>query len=158
MIKHLLIVSMFFLALLASGCLRPVRNDGMGMIPNIKDGDKIFLNTRIGELKRGDITAFLYPKDTSKWYIKRVIALPNEKIEIVGGKVLINGEQLDEPYLDENYNSMKDSHPPRITPAEHYFVLGDNRDNSSDSRYWGPVHKNLIQGVYYATYSQAETK
>jgi signal peptidase I len=153
--KSFLISACFFIFLTACS-LKPVRNEGTGMSPTLNDGDKIFIDKNFGELKRGDIITFLYPKDRSKWYVKRVIGLPNETVEIREGKVYINDLILDEPYIEEIYNQQDASFRPQKIPENQYFVMGDNRDNSSDSRYWGTVDKELIIGKYYMTYSEAE--
>ncbi len=126
------------------------------MSPNFRNGDKIFADKNLKDLKRGDIITFLYPKDRTKSYIKRIIALPGETVEIREGKTYVNGEILDEPYVNEEYNQSKATFAPRKVPEYQYFVMGDNRDNSSDSRYWGTVDEKLITGRYYATYSRAE--
>jgi signal peptidase I len=154
--KHLLIL-VFILTVCFSACSsKPVRVDGIAMKPNFNDGDRILIEKNPGKLHRGDLITFLYPKDTSKWYFKRIIGLPGETVEIREGKVYINEQLLDEPYVDETYNQSKGSFPPRKIPDDQYFVMGDNRDNSSDSRYWGTVGKELITGKYYATYLKAE--
>ncbi len=134
----------------------PVLVEGTAMKPSFNDGDKILINKNLGELQRGDLITFLYPKDRTKWYFKRIIGLPNETIEIREGKVYINDQYIDEPYIDEVYNEQKANLPPRKIPEYQYFVMGDNRDNSSDSRYWGTVDKELITGKYYMTYSAAK--
>jgi signal peptidase I len=155
-------ISGFFIlifSLLNAACApQPVRVEGTAMLPNLSDGDKIIVNKNIGELKRGNVISFLYPKDTSKWYIKRVIGLPGENIYILEGKVFVNGQILNEPYLDQKYNQTGDSFAIRTVPENHYYVLGDNRDNSSDSRYWGTVSKDLITGKYVSTYYKANSK
>lgn len=134
----------------------PVMIEGTAMLPGFKNGDRVLMDKNLGELKRGEVIIFLYPKDTSKSYIKRIIALPNETVEIKDGKVLINGQILDEPYLDQSYNQSFASFPSRKIAENNYFVLGDNRDNSSDSRYWGSVSKDLIKAKYYTTYLKGE--
>lgn len=129
-----------------------MRIEGKGMLPNFKDGDRVLVEKNGGEIKRGDIIFFHYPKDTTKLYFKRVVGLPNETVAIFKGKVAINDKELDEPYLDQTYNQSKTNLPPIKVPNQSYFVLGDNRDNSSDSRYWGTVKKELIVGKHYITY------
>ncbi|MGH9755099.1 MAG: signal peptidase I [Blastocatellia bacterium] len=136
--------------------VQPVRVEGQSMEPKLHDQDRIFINKFIYPLrewigdekpiKRGDIVVLLYPDDPSKSYIKRVVGLPGEEINVENGKLYVNGEQIDEPYLDSEYLS-QDSMPnkERVRP-HHYFVLGDNRRNSSDSRYWGQVPEKYIYG------------
>jgi signal peptidase I len=143
-------------ALFSACSPKPVRVEGTAMLPTLRDGDRILMDESIGELKRGDIVMFLYPKDKSKSYIKRIIGLPGETVEIRVGQVYINGQILDEPYIDESYNQAKQSFAPRPVAENTYFVAGDNRDNSSDSRYWGTVPRELIKGKYYMTYSKGK--
>lgn len=148
------------LVLFAAGCvyvlqMQPVKVEGTTMIPALNDGDKIIVDRKIDKLERGDIIVFYFPPDPVKSYIKRIIALPNETIEIRDGVVLINGKVLEEKYLDPELNQSHRSIEPFTLPADNYFVMGDNRDNSSDSRLWGPVERKLIYGVYIKKYSEA---
>jgi len=155
--KYLSALGLVLIAYFFAACsFQPIAVEGTAMKPAFNDGDKIFIDKNLGELKRGDVITFLYPKDRSKWYFKRIIGLPGETIEIRSGKVYINGQVLDEPYVDESFNQSKMNMPPQIIPENQYFVMGDNRDNSSDSRYWGTVPKELITGEYYTTYSKAK--
>ena len=155
--KYLLISGFALLVGLFSACsLQPVAVEGTEMKTAFNDGDKILVDAKLDGLKRGDVIIFLYPKDRSKSYFKRIIGLPGEVVEIQAGKTFINGQVLDEPYVDETYNQTKSHFSPRKVPEYQYFVMGDNRDNSSDSRYWGTVDKELITGKYYMTYSKAE--
>ncbi|MBK6796667.1 MAG: signal peptidase I [Acidobacteria bacterium] len=136
--------------------IQPVRVEGQSMMPKLHDQDRIFVNKFIYPLrewfgdkepiKRGDIVVLLFPNNPSQSYIKRVVGLPGERVEIIDGKLYVNGELIDEPYLDKDYVS-HDSTPPTIevTP-HHYFVMGDNRNNSSDSRSWGLVPEKYIYG------------
>lgn len=135
---------------------KPVRVDGTAMLPAFADGDRVLMDQNVGELKRGDVIMFLYPKDHSKWYIKRIVGLPGDIVEFRGGQIFINGEKLDEPYVDEEHNQTKANFPPKKVSENNYYVLGDNRDNSSDSRYWGTVDRNLIKGKYTMTYAKAQ--
>lgn len=120
------------------------------MLPTIKDGEKIrierFDSNAEVSIKRGDIILFLYPRDTSKFYIKRVIGLPNETIEIHENKVFIDGKELPEPYVEPKLNESRFTQPPKKITEGSYYVMGDNRDNSSDSRFWGLVPKKNIFG------------
>lgn len=111
--------------------------------------------TPVSYIKRGDIVIFLFPENQSKSYIKRIVGLPGETIEIKDGKVLINEILIEEPYLNPDYVS-EDTMPAPVTIApDHYFVLGDNRRNSSDSRYWGTVPRKLIYGKFWRRYYEA---
>jgi signal peptidase I len=99
--------------------------------------------------ERGDVIVFRFPREPSREFIKRVMALPGETVEVRGGKVIVNGQQLSEPYIERqaSYNF-----GPEMVPADNYFVLGDNRNNSSDSHIWGMVPRDKIIGkswVYY---------
>jgi signal peptidase I len=135
--------------------IQPVRVEGQSMMPRLHDQDRIFVNKFIYPLrewlgdrepiKRGDIVVLLYPEDPSKSYIKRVVGLPGEEVNIENGKLYINGIQVDEPYLDPEYLSQDTTGPTRVK-EHHYFVMGDNRRNSSDSRYWGLVPEKYIYG------------
>ncbi len=136
--------------------VQPVRVEGQSMMPKLHDQDRIFVNKFIYPLrewigdkepiKRGDIVVLLYPDDPSKSYIKRVVGLPGEEVNVENGKLYINGVQMVESYLDSEYIS-SDSMPGSVHVKEHhYFVMGDNRRNSSDSRYWGLVPEKYIYG------------
>ena len=135
--------------------VQPVRVEGQSMMPRLHDQDRIFVNKFVYPLrewlgdrepiKRGDIVVLLYPEDPSKSYIKRVVGLPGEEVNVENGKLYINGTQVDEPYLDPEYLSQDTTGPTRV--REHfYYVMGDNRRNSSDSRYWGQVPEKYIYG------------
>lgn len=138
--------------------VQPVRIEGQAMMPTLYNGDKVFMLKQIKELNRGDIVMFLFPEDQTKSYIKRIVGLPGETIEIKDGKLFINGALIEEPYLDPDYAG-QDSMPAPVTIApDNYFVLGDNRRNSSDSRYWGTVPRKLIYGKFWRRYSKAADK
>lgn len=121
---------------------------GTSMEPNIHDGDRLnverFDRGVKFEVKRGDIIAFRYPEDTSKFYIKRLIGLPNETVEIRDGAAFINGSKLEESYVDPKRNQVNIPRPPILVKEHYYYVLGDNRDASSDSRSWGLVPEENI--------------
>ncbi len=99
--------------------------------------------------KRGDIVVFRYPRDPSRDFIKRVVALPGESVEIKAGQVYVNNQRLEEPYIFDNPTY---SRPPEIVASDHYFVLGDNRNNSSDSHVWGSVPLHNVIGKAWLTY------
>jgi signal peptidase I len=136
--------------------IQPVRMAGKSMSPNINDGDKLFMLKQIGELRRGDIVIFLYPENQTKSYIKRIVGLPGETIEVIDGKVFINGNRIEEPYLAPEYASQDSTPEPLAIPPDNYFVLGDNRRQSSDSRYWGPLPRKLIYGKFWYRYAEGK--
>lgn len=125
-----------------------VVSQGFGMLPAIKDGQRIIVERfdQFGEVKvqRGDIVLFWFPDDPVATYVKRIIGMPGDSVEIVEGTVIVNGRKLDEPYVDSRLNLMRRSQPPVYVRSAHYYVLGDNRDNSSDSRIWGLVPEKYI--------------
>lgn len=136
------------------------RNVSMNMAPTLLAGDLIATDTRqyaVGHTpERGEIITFKYPKDTSIIYVKRVIGLPGENISIKGGSLYINGEEIAEPYIQDNSNVRPYSQymDEKKIPEGHVFVLGDNRDNSNDSRFWGMLPISKITGkvtlIWYA--------
>ena len=127
---------------------QPVRVEGTSMLPMLEDQDRLFINKlayRVGEIQRGDVVVFLYPHDHQKSYIKRVIALPGDDLKIEHGHVFVNGKELAEKYVPPRFED--DRSLPETTVPEHaYFVMGDHRSISSDSRDFGPVDKDLIYG------------
>jgi signal peptidase I len=138
------------------------------MEPTLQVGDHLLVNKFIYGIKfpfigtkyfqfkkpqRGDIIVFVYPKDRSKDFIKRVIGTEGEKVQIIQNKIYINEKKIDDPWghFDERSQSAKYLHPmenngPFFVPKECLFVLGDNRDNSQDSRFWGFVNVNEVKG------------
>lgn len=129
---------------------QPVKVEGTSMMPSLEDQERIFINKFIyrfgmGAVERGDMVVFWYPGDPSKSYIKRVIALPGDRVEIREGDVFLNGEPLKEDYVPDYYRD-RQSVPEAVVPPDHYFVLGDHRSSSNDSRAWGPVHRRHIYG------------
>ncbi len=129
---------------------RPVRVEGTSMMPTLNDEERIFINQftyrfGISQISRGDTIVFWYPWDRSKSYIKRVIGLPGDKVEIEDGQVFVNGHELNESYLPDEYRD-RSSMERKVVPPGEYFVLGDHRASSNDSRVWGTVPRNLIFG------------
>jgi signal peptidase I len=127
---------------------QPVRVEGTSMLPVLEDQDRLFINKmayRVGDIRRGDIIVFLYPRDHAKSYIKRVIALPGDTLRIDHGSVFVNGQHVAEPYVPARFTDDR-SQPQMIVPAHEYFVMGDHRSISSDSRDFGPVTRDLIYG------------
>lgn len=120
----------------------------------IMTGDRVLglrFSYWFSEPQQGDIVIFKYPDDESQNYIKRIIGLPGDKVEIIEGLVYVNGELLNEPYL---WEMPKGSFGPYVVPKKHYFMLGDNRNNSRDSRYWNNkfVSDEQILGKAYWIY------
>jgi len=153
-----LIVTIF--TLLIVFVVQPVVVDGESMVPELQNGERLIVSKLVyydikgfslGHIERGDIVVFWYPKDPDKSYVKRVIGLPGETVEIEDGVVFIDGKRLEEPYLDTEFN--KNLPDARSKVSDHYyFVMGDNRDNSSDSRLWGLVPEKYIYGKAFFRY------
>jgi signal peptidase I len=140
------------------------------MEPNLLIGDHLLVNKfvsaptltavektvlPIGTIQRGDIMVFKHPKTPDRDLIKRTIGLPGETIELRDRRVYINGKALDEPYAhfmfppgsaDIPDNDVRRNFGPLTVPPDHYFMMGDNRDNSEDSRYWGPLRRDHVKG------------
>jgi len=110
----------------------------------------------IRDIRRGDVIVFKYPDEPDRDFIKRVIGLPGETIEMKAKKIYINGQPLDEPYVhflepvgdaqEVISYDLRENYPKTVVPQDFYFVMGDNRDNSQDSRYWGFLPRNYIKG------------
>lgn len=114
---------------------------------------KVLMKT--GDPQRGDIVVFLFPEDESKDFIKRVIGLPGETLEVRDKVVYINGQPLDEPYARHTKADtlpVRDNFGPVVIPEGEYFVMGDNREGSYDSRWWGPVQRSKIVGKALVIY------
>jgi signal peptidase I len=129
---------------------QPVKVEGTSMMPALTDQERIFINKftyrfGIGSIERGDMVVFWFPLDPSKSYIKRVIGLPGDTVEIDNGTVIVNRKPLVEPYVPEKYRDHQSRPPERIGPDQ-YFVLGDHRSSSNDSRAWGTVPRKNIYG------------
>jgi signal peptidase I len=127
---------------------QPVKVEGTSMYPLLSDQERIFINKfvyRFEPIERGDVIVFWYPLDRSKSFIKRVVGLPGETIEVRTGHVYINGEELADQYVPAGYLDGFNSPPHRIA-ADSYFVMGDHRDSSNDSRVFGSVPRQFIYG------------
>jgi signal peptidase I len=143
-----LILSVLLAFIVVVFLYQPVQVEGTSMMPGLVNHERIFINKfvyRFEPIRRGDVVVFWYPLDTSKSYIKRVIGLPGETVTIQDGKVLIDGKSLDEPYVLPQYFD-HESYAPMYVEPDHYYVLGDHRDASSDSRVWGTVGRKYIYG------------
>jgi len=129
---------------------QPVKVEGTSMMPSLVDQERIFINKfvyRFGwsDVQRGDMVVFWFPQDPSKSYIKRVIGLPGDRVRIDFGQVYLNGRPLIEPYVPDEFRD-RFSSPETVVPPDKYYVLGDHRSSSNDSRSWGPVHRRNIFG------------
>jgi signal peptidase I len=127
---------------------QPVRVEGTSMQPGLRDQDRLFIDKfffRFEKIGRGDVVVFHYPRDPEKSYIKRVIALPGDTIRINQGRVFINGFPIEEPYVPLRYEDTRSMAEMTVPPGE-FFVMGDHRSISSDSRDFGPVDRDLIYG------------
>jgi signal peptidase I len=127
---------------------QPVKVEGTSMAPLLSDQERIFINKfvyRFEPIGRGDVIVFWYPLDRSKSFIKRVIGLPGDTIEIRSGHLYLDGKELLEPYVPAFYLDGS-SYALRRIPADNYFVMGDHRDSSNDSRMFGPVPRQYIYG------------
>jgi signal peptidase I len=129
---------------------QPVKVEGTSMMPTLTDQERIFINKftyhfGLGSIERGDMVVFWYPGDPSKSYIKRVIGIPGDTVYIDAGQVFVNDRALVESYIPEDYRDRVSWEEHRVPPGE-YFVLGDHRSSSSDSRTWGFVKRDAIYG------------
>src|ERR1700735_687845 len=127
---------------------QPVKVDGTSMAPLLSDQERIFINKfvyRFEPIERGDVVVFWYPLDKSKSFIKRVIGLPGETIELRGGRLYVNGAAQKEIYIPPSYLDGS-SYGPITIPEGNYFVMGDQRDSSNDSRVVGAVGRPYIYG------------
>jgi signal peptidase I len=124
------------------------RVEGQSMAPTLQDQDRLIVNKlayRIGEPQIGDIVMLYYPNDPKKSFVKRVIGAEGDQIKIVNGKVYRNDVLMDDSFVPEEYKS-HDDWGPEVIPEGYYFVMGDHRNNSSDSRHWRFVPKKYIIG------------
>jgi signal peptidase I len=127
---------------------QPVKVEGTSMAPLLSDQERIFINKfvyRFEAIQRGDVVVFWYPLDRSKSFIKRVVGLPGETVEIRRGAVYVNEKIVPEPYVPAMYEDFSDFGPVRV-PKDSYFVMGDHRISSNDSRVFGPVADRYIYG------------
>ncbi len=124
------------------------RVDGLSMAPTLEDHDRLIVNKlvyELGEPRPGDIVMLYYPLNPEKMFVKRVIAREGDSVRIVDGHVYVNDVPLHDDYVPAEFRS-HDDWGPQIVQQGYYFVMGDHRNNSSDSRHWGPVPKKYIVG------------
>ena len=139
-----ILIAMFVIVFL----YRPVKVEGTSMMPTLYDQERLFINQfsyKFGDIKHGDTVVFWYPEDTTRSYIKRVIGLPGDRVAVDDGYVFLNGKRLDESYVPPRYRDDR-SYPETVIPSGKYFVLGDDRVSSNDSRSWGLVPRSYIYG------------
>jgi signal peptidase I len=127
---------------------QPVKVEGTSMNPLLSDQERIFINKFIYHFEpidRGDVVVFWYPLDRSKSFIKRIVGLPGETVEIRAGEVYVDGKKLADQFIPSSYLDGS-SYGPIELPEDQYFVMGDHRDSSNDSRVFGPVPRQYIYG------------
>ncbi len=143
-----LFLSVFLAIVVILFLYQPVKVEGTSMMPTLDDQERIFINKfvyRFESIDRGDTVVFWYPGDPTKSYIKRVIGAPGDRVEVDRGTVIINGHPLVEVYVPPEFRDSS-SMTARTVPPEEYFVLGDHRSSSNDSRAWGMVPRRYIYG------------
>ena len=143
-----LILSVLLALIFVFFIYQPVEVEGTSMAPSLESHERIFVNKfiyRFEPIRRGDIVVFRYPLNPSKIFIKRVIGLPGDRVAIRDGRVFIDGQRLAEPYLPPSYFGEGNDATVSVPPHQ-YYVLGDHRDDSDDSRDWGTVERKYIYG------------
>jgi len=143
-----LVISLGISAFIIVFLYQPVKVEGTSMMPSLDDQERIFINKfvyRIEPIQRGDIIVFRYPRDPQKSFIKRVIGVAGDHVGIDEGRVYLNGRLLVEDYVPRMYQDDR-SYPEVVVPPDSYFVLGDHRSLSNDSRDFGPVDSSYIYG------------
>jgi signal peptidase I len=143
-----LLVSAAASVLIITFLYQPVRVEGTSMLPRLEDQDRLFINKfvyKFTSIERGDVVVFRYPRDPEKSYIKRVIALPGDRLRIDHGTVWLNGKPQRESYVPEEFRDSR-SMAEIVVPEDAFFMMGDHRSISSDSREFGPVERSLIYG------------
>ncbi len=145
---HDLSVAVLFCFFLITYVGQAFRVQGASMQPLLEDDERILVNKfayRLGPIRRGDVVVFWYPRDPAVSFIKRVVGLPGDVVELRRGLVHVNGRPLDEPWVAAEFRG-HDSVGPVEVERGHYFVLGDHRTSSNDSRAWGDVPERYIYG------------
>jgi signal peptidase I len=145
---HDLSVAVLFCFFLITFVAQAFRVQGTSMEPLLSDGDRIVVNKlvyRLGSIERGDVVVFWYPRDPSVSFIKRVVGRPGDRVEIIGGRVYVNSAPLNEAYLPEAFRDADTHSAVEVRPG-FFFVLGDHRRSSNDSRSWGEVPEKYIYG------------
>ena len=143
-----LVLSLGVAAFIIIFIYQPVKVEGTSMLPALSDQERIFVNKfvyRVEPISRGDVVVFRYPLDPSQSFIKRVVALAGDRVRIDSGLLYVNGIAIEEPYVPMQFRDDR-SLPEFIVPAQTYFVLGDHRSLSDDSRVFGPVAEEFVSG------------
>ena len=143
-----ILISLAISAFIIIFVYQPVKVEGTSMMPTLDDQERIFINKFVyhfSHIDRGDTIVFWFPGDPTKSYIKRVIGVPGDTVEVDRGTVVVNGHALEEDYVPSEYRD-DNSMPAKKMPAGEYFVLGDHRSSSNDSRAWGLVPRRYIYG------------
>jgi signal peptidase I len=153
-----LLIALGLAAVIIVFLYQPVKVEGTSMSPLLTDQERIFINKfvyRFEPIQRGDVVVFWYPMDRSKSFIKRVIALSGDTVEIRQGRVMVNGKELEEPYVPAQFAD-RSSLGPTSVPEGSFFVLGDHRNSSNDSRVFGSVPGQFIYGKAVFVYWPVE--
>jgi signal peptidase I len=149
-VETALLTLLIFLAIRT--LIQNFRIEGVSMEPNLHDGQYLIINKLVYYLhppERGDVVVFHYPKNPRRDFIKRIIGLPGERVEVRGESIFINREELAEPYA---LHTGKYAWGPQRLGEDEYFVLGDNRSSSSDSHSWGPLPRDALVGKAWISY------
>ena len=145
---HDLAVAVLFCFFLVTFVGQAFRVQGTSMLPLLEDGERILVNKlvyRFRPIARGDVVVFYYPRDPSVSFIKRVVGLPGDVVELRLGQLLVNGRRVEESYLSPRFRD-DETYPPVEVKKGYYYVLGDHRNSSNDSRSWGEVPEKYIYG------------
>jgi signal peptidase I len=147
-LAHDLSVAVLFCFFLITFVAQAFRVQGTSMLPLLSDSERIIVNKfvyRFRSIERGDVVVFWYPKDPSVSFIKRVVGLPGDTVELRRGELLVNGQNVPEGYVLAAFRD-DESHDPIVVAKGYYYVLGDHRSSSNDSRSWGEVPEKYIYG------------
>ncbi len=143
-----LVIALGIAAFIIIFLYQPVKVEGTSMMPSLDDQERIFINKfvyHIEAISPGDIVVFRYPRDTSKSFIKRVIGIAGDRVRIDSGQVFVNDKPLAEDYVATGFSDDR-SYPEIVVPPHTYFLLGDHRNMSNDSRDFGPVNERFVYG------------